>query len=136
MRRFAFVGPVVLLALAVAAAARPDAPVQEWQPDCSLLRTVHLTARLEGEGKMTRYAIFRAASAFTNASRTAFDMDTSIAPEVKAMTGQIEDMGEASQRESIEALNQATDVLVSTATAYREACPEEAAYVLNSLAVR
>ena len=49
----------------------------------------YLAARAEGKNKMTRYAIFRAASTFTNASRTAFDMDTSISPVVRAAADRI-----------------------------------------------
>ena len=134
--RIAFVVPTVLIILAVAVGARPaaHASVQEWQPDCALLRTVYLMARLKGEGKATRYAIFRAASTFTNASRTAFD--TSIPLAVRSAADRIEGMGQDSQRESIDELTQSTNVLVSTGDAYREACPEEAAYVINSLALR
>lgn len=138
MSRLAFVVPVVLLILAVAVAAGPAAraSVQEWQPDCAMLRTVYLAARAEGESKMTRYAIFRAASTFTNASRAAFDIDASISPVVRASADRIEAMGQESQRKSIDDLTKSTNILASTGDAYREACPEEAAYVIEQLSLR
>ncbi|MXW10113.1 MAG: hypothetical protein F4X47_00710 [Gammaproteobacteria bacterium] len=93
-------------------------------------------ARIEGDGKLTRFAIYRAASTFTTASRGTFAMNSSIPTAVRTETDRIEEMGRDSQRESTDDLNKAADVLALTGAAYREACPEEAAYVNNQLMPR
>lgn len=111
-------------------------PAPRFQADCSLLRDVHLMARIEGDGKLTRFAIYRAASTFTTASRGTFAMNSSIPTAVRTETDRIEEMGRDSQRESTDDLNKAADVLALTGAAYREACPEEAAYVNNQLMPR